>query len=89
MGNLWSSSKIRPVHGTYLEDRPRRRRALKQRVPVERAPTFIPFPEPQAPSPALRVVRHPVPYKEKALRIFHELYVKQYPNRDMSLQKQE
>ena len=71
MGNLWSSSRIRPEHGTYLEDRPRRRPALKQRVK-----TFLP--EPQPPSPALRVVRHPVPYKEKALRIFHELYVKQY-----------
>ena len=62
MGNLWSSSKIRPVHGTYLEDRP-----LRQ----QRVPSFIPIVE----APALRVIRHnsPVPYKDKARRIIHEV----------------
>ena len=64
MGSMWSSRKIRPVHGTYLEDRPLR--PARQRVA-----SFIPAVEP----PVLRVVRHnpPVPYKEKALRIIHEV----------------
>lgn len=62
MGNLWSSSKIRPVNGTYLEDRPRR---------PQRVASFIPIIE----APVLRVVRHnaPVPYKDKARRIIHEV----------------
>ena len=65
MGNLWTSPKVRPVPGTYLEERPRR-------APHQRVASFIPVVEP---SPALRVIRHtpPVPYKEKALRICHEI----------------
>ena len=68
MGNLWSSSKIRPVHGTYLEDRPRRPPAH------QRVASFIPLVQP----PVLTVIRHnpPVPYKDKARRMFHELAVR-------------
>jgi hypothetical protein len=64
MGNLWTSPKVRPVPGTYLEERPRRR-------PRNRVASFMPLPAP----PALTVVRHnpPVRYKEKALRICHEI----------------
>ena len=81
MGNLWSSSKIRPVHGTYLEDRPRR--PARHRVA-----SFIPILEP---SPALRVVRHnPPPYKEKALRIFHDVALRRQAfNQDTLLQTRE
>ena len=70
MGSMWSSSKIRPVHGTYLEDRPRR----PVRHAHQRVASFIPAVE----APALRVVRHnpPVPYKDKARRMFHELTVR-------------
>ena len=69
MGNIWSSPRIRPVNGTYLEDRPRR-------PPHQRVASFIPILEP---SPALRVARHnpPVPYKDKARRIFHEIALRQ------------
>jgi hypothetical protein len=64
MGNLWTTTKVRPVAGSYLEERPRR--------PVhQRVASFIPIIQP----PALHVVRHnpPVPYKDKALRIIHEV----------------
>lgn len=66
MGNLWTTTKIRPVHGTYLEERPRRH---------QRVASFVPIVE----TPALRVIRHnpPVPYKDKARRIFHEMAVRQ------------
>ena len=65
MGNLWATTQVRPVNGTYLEDRP-------LRPARHRVASFIPIVEP---SPALRVARHnpPVPYKEKALRIIHEV----------------
>jgi hypothetical protein len=72
MGNLWTSPQVRPVHGTYLEDRPRR--PLHQKVssilpkveapprpPTEVLPSLIPAKKP------------PPPYKEKALRIFHDV----------------
>jgi hypothetical protein len=64
MGNLWSSRKVRPVHGTYLEDRP------AQRIPPQRVASFIPILP-----PAANVIHHrpPVPYKDKARRMFHEL----------------
>jgi hypothetical protein len=66
MGNLWTTTKIQPVYGTYLEDRPRRPMHSHQRVA-----SFIPAIQP------LRVVRDtPVPYKDKAKRIFHELAVR-------------
>jgi hypothetical protein len=63
MGNLWTSPKVRPVPGTYLEERPRRHH--------NRVASFIPLPAP----PVLTVIRHtpPVPYKEKARRMFHDL----------------
>ena len=67
MGNLWTTTKVRPVHGTYLEDRPRYPVHTHQRVA-----SFIPAIQP------LRVIHHnpPVPYKDKAKRIFHEVAVR-------------
>jgi hypothetical protein len=62
MGNLWTTTKVRPIHGTYLEERPRRKAPAHHRVA-----SFIPIVEP------LRALRQKVPYKEKALRIFHEV----------------
>jgi hypothetical protein len=58
MGNLWSSPKIQPVNGTYLEDLPIRRKVVHSRVA-----SFIPLVEPTP----------KVAYKEKACRIFHEV----------------
>jgi hypothetical protein len=71
MGNLWSSTKIRPVPGTYLEDRPLRRRPTHQRVA-----SFIPLPAP----PIVNPINHrpPVPYKDKARRMFHTISVRQH-----------
>jgi hypothetical protein len=73
MGNMWSTPKVRPVHGTYLEDRPRRR-------PVHtRMSTLIPkietAPRPPTEGIALPIPtkKQPPPFKEKALRIFHEV----------------
>jgi hypothetical protein len=69
MGNLWTTTKVRPVAGSYLEERPRR--------PVhQRVASFIPLPQvPVLQVPVLQVTRHnpPVPYKDKALRIIHEV----------------
>jgi len=69
MGNMWTTTKVLPVNGTYLEDRPRRYKPIHTRVA-----SFIPIVQ----QPILQVARHkpPVPYKEKARRMFHELAVR-------------
>lgn len=84
MGNLWTSPRVQPVHGTYLEDRPIRPKPLHSRVA-----SFIPLVQP---TPVVRISKHrpPTPYKEKARRIFHDLSLRrQALNQGTLLQRRE
>ena len=84
MGNLWATAQVRPVNGTYLEDRPLRR----QHKPAhQRVASFIPLvhttttststsTSTELPKPIMQVVRHAhahTPFKEKALRICQDV----------------
>lgn len=55
MGNIWGSEKVRPINGTYLMDKPRRRRIQEARQkPLEVAAA----PKEHWKVKALRIIHH-------------------------------